>query len=239
MNMMPPPVYRPNVTSSLQPKLSPGAPKVYRPANSIGPAPPVYRPNFAAPVQQKPVPAAAQLHWPPPAIQLRRSKRATWNAKQIAQNERLFRRRAERQERYAKAAEREKEKASLQQADIEAKLEILEDEFATAGSTPYQKTVFETTSTVANLLGQRWVGAEATGAFYGASAWHALVSKDGKRQYRPPMPKLSGKAAGSFQANYEAKKGAGAAFTFNAHVTITNLATGDAWNELKKAQPRS
>lgn len=43
-----------------------------------------------------------------PIQQKRKSKKAGWNDKQKAQNERLFRRRAERQERYAAARERER-----------------------------------------------------------------------------------------------------------------------------------
>ncbi len=253
-----PAVYRPNVSSSLQPmpigpaphRQMPGIapPIVYRlPKTVVAAPPPVYRPNFAAPLQPKPIPAASPVHWPEPAqrepisaIQLqrgRRSKKSSWNAKQIAQNERLFRRRAERQERYAREAEVRAAQERAQQLDVAQRVQELEQKF-TETKGVYQGTLFSTTSTKANLIGQAWVGAGAVRSYYGASAWNSLVSSDGRRQYRPPMLKMSGQCANTFQANYEGKRGDGARFTFNAHATISDLTPGDGWNTLKAGQER-
>jgi hypothetical protein len=89
----------------------------------------------------------------------------------------------------------------------------------------FSGTIGEDTFEHANEVGEQWVGgAAATLNFYGASAWDARVNATTGCQYRPPMLKKSGKKADSFQANYEAKKRPEATkYTFNAHVTITNL----------------
>lgn len=257
-----PAVYRPNISPLLQQKplaaplqrIPVGAPpSIYRPVNAVVAAPAAYRPDFAAPLQLKGTMAARPEHWPQPAIQRgptpgvlaaqvqpgiqavkpgaiqlgRRSKRSTWNAKQIAQNERLFRRRAERQERYARAF--------AQERDVAQKLKQLEDKFTETGG-DYHGTLFSTTSTKANLIGQAWVGAGAVRSYYGASAWNSLVSSDGGRQYRPPMLK---KYSGTFLANYEAKKDDNdVEYQFNAHVTIINLEAGEDWEKMKKGQER-
>ena len=55
-----------------------------------------------------------------PIQRKRRNKKANWNQKQIAQNERLFRRRQERQQRYAETAQRENDaiKANMNKTQL-------------------------------------------------------------------------------------------------------------------------
>jgi hypothetical protein len=87
----------------------------------------------------------------------------------------------------------------------------------------------DTTPDQANAVGTEWAGDGATTTFYGASAWDSRRSSDGSKQYRPPMPKKTGQARGTAQANYEAKVGQEGGFNFNAHVTITGLTDHDDW----------
>lgn len=73
----------------------------------------------------------------------------------------------------------------------------------------------------ANEIGAKWVGDGAQASYYGTSGWPMLTSA--RRQYRPPMLKQGGAMKDSVQANYEAKGEKDADFTFNAHVTISDL----------------
>ena len=82
----------------------------------------------------------------------------------------------------------------------------------------------DTDCATANSVGDEWVGGGATRQKYGPPFGYQLLSADGKRQYRPPMVKQQSKAAGQAQANYEARAGAGKHFTFNAHVSVTDIA---------------
>jgi hypothetical protein len=92
-------------------------------------------------------------------------------------------------------------------------------------STPeYSGTIDgDTDCATANEVGEAWVGSGASRRTYGPPFAYQMLSADGKRQYRPPMVKQSGKMVGNAQANYEARSGAGARFPFNAHVTVTDV----------------
>lgn len=101
----------------------------------------------------------------------------------------------------------------------------------------YQGTLdVDTTPDQANAVGLAWAGNDARSVFYGASAWDSRVSADGSKQYRPPMPKKSGQAKGTAQANYEAKVGREGGFNFNAHVTITGLTDHDDWKKKQRGE---
>lgn len=105
-------------------------------------------------------------------------------------------------------------------------------------SATYTGTIDDSTpAETANAVGSEWVGEGATSQYYGASAWPSKVSSDESRQYRPPMLKASGVMEDNFQANYEAKRGGGTEFFFNAHVTISDLEK-DTWEDKKKEQEK-
>lgn len=82
----------------------------------------------------------------------------------------------------------------------------------------------DTDCATANSVGEAWVGAHDKIA-YGPPFNFQLVSKDKKRAYRPPMVKQSGQQRGNAQANYQARTGEGAGYPFNAHVTVTDIAS--------------
>lgn len=88
----------------------------------------------------------------------------------------------------------------------------------------YTKTIDAGTDcATANAVGDEWCGSGASRQKYGPPFGYQLLSADGKRAYRPPMVKQSGKAQGTAQANYQARSGSGGAFPFNAHVTVTDI----------------
>jgi len=90
-------------------------------------------------------------------------------------------------------------------------------EDATYGNTLDLSTPWAT----ANAIGEQWVGDGAQASYYGSSGWPKLTSA--RRQYRPPMLKEGGAKEGEVQANYEARAKDNGDFTFNAHVTISDL----------------
>lgn len=103
-------------------------------------------------------------------------------------------------------------------------LEALEAKLGEVGEASYQETLDEDTdAATANAVGDAWARASALRKPYGPPFSYQLLSKDKKYQYRPPMVKKSGAKAGAAQANYEWRSADSGDFTFNAHVTVTDI----------------
>lgn len=111
---------------------------------------------------------------------------------------------------------------ALPPVQLKIDLTTLEDKFAEGA---YSGTIDEDTDCkTANEVGALWVGEGHIQQPYGPPFKFRYQSKDGKRAYRAPMVKQSGKKKDEAQGNYEGRTGEGKRFDFNAHVSVTDIA---------------